>query len=677
MNHLEVSKVIKIKSLQTKILLAISLTAIVTILGRTLYYSSTNYQQVREQVKDQVTVQVQRDGEKIAGFLSQYARVADTLINSPVIIDFFSRHTERGSLSPQDLAFDTLDRTFKSVSERDSNILSAFFASDYTGEYFRENDITGVPAEGIAYDAEKGYFASKRGWYQRAVKLDHMMVTPPEADLTSGNISVSIEQAIYRNNSLLGVGGVDIQINNVARLIDQIDYKGQGFGGLFTDDWHNVSIGKKAGKTEVGASLADLSKVAGHRDFAKLENSAINSLVEVSVNDEPHYAIVVPVKSEMPKIDWHLMVAVPVDVIDGPANAAVTEEIISSIIILIITLGILGGVVAIVSKPLKQVTVAFSSVAAADSDLTKTVDVESQDETGQLASYFNTFLNKLRSVVTSIGEEKDQVQSISTSLANVCGQYSQQQQDEKQRINSVTYAVDELTNSANQIEQNANNTSERATLMKNQTAQTLELAQSTASHMNALDGKINAVNAIIGDLEQESGNIGSVIEVINSIAEQTNLLALNAAIEAARAGEHGRGFSVVADEVRTLASRTQESTKEISAVIERLQSQIGQASEGMTAGMEQTRQVNGEIAASGEALSTIGSTLDSIQEEMNSIAEACTQQTAAVTEVGHIVQNMNEASDHNIEMMSDIDGQVGKLNESINGLHLQLLKFKY
>jgi len=213
--------------------------------------------------------------------------------------------------------------------------------------------------------------------------------------------------------------------------------------------------------------------------------------------------------------------------------------------------------------------------------------------------------------------------------------------------------------------------------MKTKTQSTITITSAASEHMDELGERINSVNLIIKELESASTNIGKVIEVINSIAEQTNLLALNAAIEAARAGEHGRGFSVVADEVRGLASRTQESTKEISTVIEDLQLKIDQAGNGMTQGMEQTERVNQEINNSGNAILEIGSLLDTIQDDMSQVATACMQQTKAIHEISETMCNVNESADEGVQMIEVLDAQANELHEAVESLDKQLNQFTY
>lgn len=384
-----------------------------------------------------------------------------------------------------------------------------------------------------------------------------------------------------------------------------------------------------------------------------------------------------PISTQMPKMTWHLVLFVPATVIDEPAKNAVINEILYSFIILIVIIIVLAAITTYIARPLAKLTQAFASVAEGDSDLTLELDVISTDETGKLANFFNIFLQKLRRVITGVASDKEQVAQASKHVEDISQKLVAKTHQDKLDLDSASAAAAELSTSASEIEQNATRTSQAANEMKDKTVSTIAIAHSASEHMDELGERITSVNSIMQELEGASANIGKVIEVINSIADQTNLLALNAAIEAARAGEHGRGFSVVADEVRGLASRTQESTKEISTVIEDLQRKIVQAGDGMNQGMEQTEKVNQEINNSGEAMLEIGGLLDTIQDDMSQVANACIEQTKAIQEISNTMNNINISADEGVHMIDALGEQATNLHKAVDGLDNQLNQFTY
>lgn len=668
---------LKIDSIQKKILFTISAFAVVVVLLRLAIFASDDYQTAQNDIHQEIIKQIDTDTLKISSFFAQYARIADTFINSPEVIDWMVNHTERGSLIGTEPEYQGLNRVLHKISDRDENILSAFYASERTQEYLAEDRVTGVPEEAPETDATDGYYIRKRPWYLHAVDYKDMLTTAPAVDIITGGISVSVEQVIYENGELLGAGGIDISLNNIAKLSKSIKYQGQGFAALFDDKWQNVTFPDHIIKQDINTPISDYDKHTSTSGMGQLPNINSETLHPLIIKGEEYYAISRTVAPEIPKMTWHLVIFVPANVIDDPAQAAVVNQIISSLITLLVVIAVLTFITSVIAKPLGRLTNAFASVAEGDSDLTLELDVLTKDETGKLAGYFNTFLQKLRRVISGVASDKEQVENVSKHIEDISQKLINKTHQDKQGLDTASVAATELSASASEIEQNATRTSEAANEMKQKTESTITIAKSASEHMSTLQERIATVNTIIKDLEGASSNIGQVIDVINAIADQTNLLALNAAIEAARAGEHGRGFSVVADEVRGLASRTQESTKEISTVIEDLQKKIDDAGHGMTQGIEQTEKVNDEITDSSDAMLEIGQLLDTIQDDMSQVATACVQQTKAIHEISETMNEVNMSADEGVHMIDSLGAQANDLQSAVQGLDNQLKQFTY
>jgi len=664
-------------SIQKKILYTISAVAIITILLKSVIFASSTYDDVRNDIHQKIIIQLENDALKITSFFTQYARVADSFINSPEVIDWIVNHQDRGAISGTDPEYRGLNRVLHAVSDRDDNVLSAFYASEITQEYLAEDRVTGIPEEGIEFDREKGYFVSKRPWYKHVIEFKDMLATPPAVDIITGGISVSLEQVMYHQGKLIGAGGIDMSINNITKLTSSITFDNQGFAALFDDNWENVTFPESVIALEINKPLSEIDKHSNFAGFEAIQSKQARTLNRVTIDNKNFYAIYIPITADMPRMTWRLLIFVPENVIDQPASDAVTSEIASNMLALFVTLIVLAFITHIISKPLRLLTHAFASVAEGDSDLTLALNVESKDETGQLAGSFNTFLQKLRRVITGVNKDKEQVQQASSQIEIIAEQLIAKTSDDKANLDTVTVAAIALSSSAGDIEKNATRTSSAAIEMRDKTESTIAIAQSASANMDVLGNKIAEVNDIIKELESTSTSIGQVIEVINSIADQTNLLALNAAIEAARAGEHGRGFSVVADEVRGLASRTQESTKEISSVIVGLQDKILQAGTGIAEGMEQTSRVNDEITSSGDSMQEIGDLLDTIQNDMSHVATACIQQTKAINEISETMNGVTISAHDGEKMMNELGEQANELHDSVSGLDHQLKQFTY
>ncbi|MEE1865138.1 methyl-accepting chemotaxis protein [Pseudomonas sp. 119P] len=295
-----------------------------------------------------------------------------------------------------------------------------------------------------------------------------------------------------------------------------------------------------------------------------------------------------------------------------------------------------------ISRPLQEAVDAMSMIASGESDLTRRLDTHGRDEVTQLGEHFNRFTGKLQGV---IGQLQGAAHALGQSAVDVGSNANQAQQHSEQQsaqmeqvataINEVTYAVQDVARNAEQASSEMRDAQQRAT-------QGQHSIHGSLQQIDQLSGTIDEAVQVIQTLASQSTRIGSVLEVIRSIAEQTNLLALNAAIEAARAGEQGRGFAVVADEVRLLAQRTQQSTAEIQSMIEHLQGQSEAAVKAIDASSAASRQTIEQANEAGVSLDAISQALHNLTALNASIASATLQQSHVVEEIN---RNVTETAD--------------------------------
>nr|WP_311969743.1 methyl-accepting chemotaxis protein [Pseudomonas baltica] len=332
-----------------------------------------------------------------------------------------------------------------------------------------------------------------------------------------------------------------------------------------------------------------------------------------------------------------------------------------SLAIIVVMMALLVMISRSILGPLNTTVQAMANIASGESDLTRSLSTDGNDEVTQLARHFNGFTAKLRRVVGELQQSATGLGQASLELGSNADQAQARSQQQSEQMELVATAVNEVTYGVQDVAKNAEHAASEMRDAQSQAQQGQANIDSSLRQIGALSGTIDQAVGVIRTLASESTQIGSVLEVISSIAEQTNLLALNAAIEAARAGDQGRGFAVVADEVRLLAQRTQKSTAEIHSMIERLQSHsdaavkvIGDSSRASQLTIEQA-----ELA--GNSLTSIRNALGNINGLNASIASATLQQS-------HVVEDINQ----NVTQAAQLSRQAALAAEQSNVASLQL-----
>jgi methyl-accepting chemotaxis protein len=319
--------------------------------------------------------------------------------------------------------------------------------------------------------------------------------------------------------------------------------------------------------------------------------------------------------------------------------------------VLIISIGVLAIAVAfsllisffmtkLITAPINKTIEIMEEISKGD--LTKRVDVISHDEIGEMGNHFNAFVEKLHQAIVHVARSSTDVSSAATTLDSAAEQMATGVEEAAAQVNSVATASEEMSTTSSEIAQNCVMAAKSSEKANNAAIAGEGIINETVNVMKRINDRVKESARIIKSLGARSDQIGEVVGLINDIADQTNLLALNAAIEAARAGEHGRGFAVVADEVRKLAERTTEATKEIGNTIEAMQGETRSAVSSMEEGVKEVEVGSVEAEKSGDALNDILKQINAATVEINQIAVASEQQTATTNEIANNIQQISE-----------------------------------
>ncbi len=304
-----------------------------------------------------------------------------------------------------------------------------------------------------------------------------------------------------------------------------------------------------------------------------------------------------------------------------------------------------------ITTPLRHVVAALNDIANGEGDLTQRLTIESQDEVGDVSKAFNHFVECIQELVAQVGNVSQRIFTETESLTRISGQYTRQMLEHSKETEQVASAVNEMSATAQSVASSASNAANATSEAAQNSEEASNVVNTAIQSINSLVEEVDSASSVITMLAQETAKIGSVVDVIRGIAEQTNLLALNAAIEAARAGEQGRGFAVVADEVRALAGRTQQSTQEINSMLQTLQQGVRQAVDAMDGSQQHSQETVAETARIEQSLSTVNHAVAMINDMNLQIATAAEEQHAVTEEISrnleniqHIVQELSSAA---------------------------------
>jgi len=385
-------------------------------------------------------------------------------------------------------------------------------------------------------------------------------------------------------------------------------------------------------------------------------NEGLEELFAVQKSEKAYMDIyfqrteITPLVNEISVVLAELVEVSRIKIRQSSQDLASQVENTQGLVLVLVAVGvILGALIAAavswsILSPLNQVIDAMQDIAQGEGDLTRKLDERGGAELSALARYFNQFVDKIRETVSRTAEAVNHLDHVTGRLSQISEQTVQGADRQYAETERAATAMTEMASTSVEVADNARLAADGATDADGSAQDGQRVVSQTMDSINQLANEVARAADVIGSLQQDSLQIGGILDVIRGIAEQTNLLALNAAIEAARAGEQGRGFAVVADEVRTLASRTQDSTMEIQAMIERLQKSSEEAVEVMSNGRTLAEETVDQAGQTSHSLATITSAVNSISEMNASISTAAEEQSKVAEEINQNIVTISDIS---------------------------------
>ncbi len=475
----------------------------------------------------------------------------------------------------------------------------------YADKTARFSNPTGIPP---------GYDPTSRPWYKQAVSAGKPVVTPPYVDAGTGKLVVAFAAPVVRDGGVKGVVSGDVAMDTVIANVKAIHPTPASFGMLVSKN--GLIVAHPDDKLTL-KPVSELVPALGADKLASLPGATQPLEVEVAGAAKLLRA------REIPNSDWMVIVALDKSEATAGMRSTLIAAVAALIIIACVAAVVAGAVTAVSFRRLSQIRDAMRAIGSGDGDLTQRLPADGRDEVAQIAVAFNTFADKLCTVMRDIRDTSESVRAASDEIAAGNIDLSRRTESAAASLEQTAASMEEITATVSQSANSAQQANE-----------SVGAASRVAENGGVVIGEVIST---MGEIESASVRVADIINVIEGIAFQTNILALNAAVEAARAGDQGRGFAVVAGEVRALAQRSAQAAKEIKTLIE---STVGSVTTG-----------SGQVQRAGETMHEIVSNVSKVTGIIAEITHAAIEQTRGIQEVNKAVTQLDEMVQQNAALV--------------------------